>query len=109
MQIKCICCVLFFYERTADDTKKLSEQENEIRQYANDLYKQKKICQQQGEKISKQAHAFHNLSRINDELCVKINQLAHLQNADARLTDVTKKHALLAGNKITSSSFQIDT
>ena len=89
---------------TADDTQKLSQQENEIRQYANDLYKLKKINQQQGEKITKQANAFQNLSRINDELCVKISELAHLQNADTRLTETAQQHAVLAGKYETLQS-----
>jgi hypothetical protein len=93
-----VCFVnLFRYYYLADDTKKLSQQENEIRQYANDLYRQKKITQQQSDKIAKQSHAFQNLSKINDELCIKVNQLAHLQNADKRLEEKTQEYNVLAG------------
>ena len=82
----------------------MSQQENEIRQYANDLYKQKKITQQQSDKITKQAHAFQNLSRINDELCVKISELAHLQNADTRLAETIQQHTVLTGKYETLQS-----
>ena len=82
----------------AEDTKKLSQQENEIRKYANDLYRQKKICQQQSDKIVKQTQAFQNLSKINDELCIKVNQLARLQNVEHKLEEKTKQSNVLAGN-----------
>ena len=82
----------------AEDTKKLSQQENEIRKYANDLYRQKKICQQQSDKIVQQTQAFQNLSKINDELCIKVNQLARLQNVEHKLEEKTKQSNVLAGN-----------
>ena len=37
------------------------------------------------------------MSKINDELCIKINQLAHLQNADRKLDEATKQYNVLAG------------
>lgn len=80
------------YTKTADDTKKLSQQENEIRQYSNELYEKKVLCQQQSSKLAKQTHALQNLSKINDELCMKLRELAELKDVDFRYQALEKSH-----------------
>lgn len=50
------------------------------------------MCQQQASKLSKQTHALQNLSKINEELCTKLRELAELKDVNYMFKETQEKY-----------------
>ncbi|XP_057309773.1 centromere-associated protein E-like [Hydractinia symbiolongicarpus] len=101
-QLKCLSEENQYLKLLADDTKKLSQQEKEIESYAEKLEQQRQINQQQRHNLQKHEYAIKKLSKINGELCLKINQLSQykdvnetLHEAQEMLAETRQKHESL--------------
>ena len=86
----------FFFVILADDTQKLNQQENEIRKYQNQIEQQQKLCQQHTHSLNKQHYAIKKYSSMNNELCVKVDELTQYKEECEVLKGIKNQYQSLS-------------